>query len=112
MKKILCVLLVVAVAITCCGVLLTACNETSTDYSHTIVFYSSQGDSLQSATQVAINNFEAKFPGWKVQHVQVGGYDASRKKSFPTSKVNNNPTWHTAMQTTLRNICKPQRSLI
>ncbi len=80
MKKILCVLLVVAVAITCCGVLLTACNETSTDYSHTIVFYSSQGDSLQSATQVAINNFEAKFPGWKVQHVQVGGYDDVKEK--------------------------------
>ncbi len=80
MKKIMCILLVVAVAVTCCCVLLTACNETSTDYSHTIVFYSSQGDSLQQITQVAINNFEAKFPGWKVEHVQVGGYDDVKEK--------------------------------
>lgn len=80
MKKILCVLLVVAIAIACCGILLTACNETSTDYSHTIVFYSSQGDSLQQATDVAIKNFEAKFPGWKVEHVAVGGYDDVKEK--------------------------------
>lgn len=80
MKKILCILLVVAVAVTCCCVLLTACNETSVDYTHTIVFYSSQGDSLQQVTAVAIKNFEAKFPGWKVQHVQVGGYDDVKEK--------------------------------
>ena len=80
MKKILCILLVVAVAVTCCCVLLTACNETSTDYTHTIVFYSSQGDSLQQVTAVAIKNFEAKYPGWKVQHVQVGGYDDVKEK--------------------------------
>ena len=80
MKKIMCILLVVAVAVTCCCVLLTACNDTATDYSHTIVFYSSQGDSLQQITQVAINRFEAKFPGWKVQHVHVGGYDDVKEK--------------------------------
>ena len=80
MKKILCILLVVAVAVTCCCVLLTACNETSVDYTHTIVFYSSQGDSLQQVTAVAIKNFEAKYPGWKVQHVQVGGYDDVKEK--------------------------------
>lgn len=80
MKKIMCILLVVAVAVTCCCVLLTACNDTATDYTHTIVFYSSQGDSLQQITQVAINRFQAKFPGWKVDHVQVGGYDDVKEK--------------------------------
>lgn len=76
----MCILLVVAVAVTCCCVLLTACNDTATDYSHTIVFYSSQGDNLQQITQVAINRFQEKFPGWKVQHVQVGGYDDVKEK--------------------------------
>ena len=76
----MCILLVVAVAVTCCCVLLTACNDTATDYSHTIVFYSSQGDNLQQITQVAINRLQEKFPGWKVQHVQVGGYDDVKEK--------------------------------
>lgn len=81
MKKILCILLVVAVVITCCSLMLTACNETSTDYTHTIVFYSSQGQDLQSKTKIAIASFEAKFPGWKVQHVVPGGgYDGLKEK--------------------------------
>lgn len=80
MKKILCVLLVVALVLACSLVVLTACDKTSTDYSHTIIFYSSQGDSLQQITQVAINNFQAKYPGWKVEHVQVGGYDDVKEK--------------------------------
>lgn len=81
MKKIMCILLVVAVVITCCSLMLTACNETSTDYTHTIVFYSSQGQDLQSKTKIAIASFEAKFPGWKVQHVVPGGgYDGLKEK--------------------------------
>lgn len=80
MKKIVCSLLIVALLVSCCCMLFVACNKTSTDYSHTIVFYSSQGDKLQQATQVAINNFEAKYPGWKVEHVQVGGYDDVKEK--------------------------------
>ena len=80
MKKILCVLLVVALVLACGLVVLTACNKTSTDYSHTIIFYSSQGDKLQTATLAAINNFQAKYPGWKVEHVAVGGYDDVKEK--------------------------------
>ena len=51
-----------------------------TDYDHTIVFYSTQGDSLQSKTQIAIDAFEAKHPGWTVVHTQVGGYDDVKSK--------------------------------
>lgn len=80
MKKILCVLLVVALVLACSLMVLTACNKTSTDYAHTIIFYSSQGDALQQITQVAINNFKAKYPGWDVQHVAVGGYDDVKEK--------------------------------
>lgn len=83
MKKFLGILLIIAVVVPCCFALLTACDSDSgkpTDYTHTIVFYSSQGDALQQQTQVAINNFEAKYPGWKVQHVTVGGYDDVKEK--------------------------------
>ena len=50
------------------------------DYDHTIVFYSTQGDALQAKTQIAIDAFEAKYPGWKVVHTQVGGYDDVKAK--------------------------------
>jgi len=52
----------------------------TTDYNHTIIFYSSQGDSLQTQTKIAIENFEAKYPGWKVVHTGVGGYDDVKSK--------------------------------
>jgi len=54
--------------------------NTVSDYDHTIVFYSTQGDALQKVTQNAIDAFEAKYPGWKVYHTQVGGYDDVKKK--------------------------------
>ena len=38
--------------------MLVGCEESATDYDHTIVFYSTQGDSLQQVTQNAINAFE------------------------------------------------------
>ena len=50
------------------------------DYDHTIVFYSTQGDALQAKTQIAIDAFQAKYPGWKVVHTQVGGYDDVKAK--------------------------------
>ena len=65
------------------GLLLVGCSketETVTDYEHTIVFYSTQGDALQKVTQNAIDAFEAKYPGWTVYHTQVGGYDDVKKK--------------------------------
>ena len=52
----------------------------NTDYDHTIVFYSTQGDNLQKQTEVAIKKFEAKYPGWKVEHVPQGGYDDCKSK--------------------------------
>ena len=51
----------------------TACG--AEDKSKTIVFYHTMGDSLQSVLQTAVQKFEAKFPGWKVEHSQIGGYD-------------------------------------
>lgn len=48
--------------------------------SKTIVFYSTQGDRLKAITQMAISSFEAKFPDWKVMHVQVGGYDDLKER--------------------------------
>lgn len=80
MKKILCILLIVAVIVPCCFLMLTACDNNTTDYAHTIIFYSSQGDKLQKQTAIAIAAFEAKYPGWKVEHVTAGGYDDVKEK--------------------------------
>lgn len=73
MKKLLTVALATCIAVTGC-VAFAACGGES-DYDHTIVFYSSQGDDLSKVTQNAIASFEAKYPGWKVEHSQPGGYD-------------------------------------
>ena len=40
-----------------------------------IVFYHTMGDNLTAVLQVAIDEFEAKYPGWKINHSQIGGYD-------------------------------------
>lgn len=79
MKKILGIILVVAIVLVCSMALLTAC-QGNKDYSHTIVFYSSQGDKLQKITADAIARFEAKYPGWKVEHRTQGGYDDVKNK--------------------------------
>ena len=62
----------VLLACSCFG--LAACGEEA-DPSHTIVFYHTMGDSLQQVLNTAKTKFEAKFPGWKVSHSQIGGYD-------------------------------------
>ncbi len=87
MKKFLSKLLVLTLVIALSGAvsLLAACGESSdggevVDYEHTIVFYSSQGDALQTVTQTAIDAFEEKYPGWKVEHTKPGGYDEVRNK--------------------------------
>ncbi len=73
MKKFLTVALACCIAVTGC-VAFAACGS-GTDYDHTIVFYSSQGDALANETDTAIANFEEKYPGWTVEHTQPGGYD-------------------------------------
>ncbi len=72
MKKFLTVALACCIAVSGC-VAFAACDG-GTDYDHTIVFYSSQGKNLTPTTQKAIESFEAKYPGWKVEHTQPGGY--------------------------------------
>ena len=52
----------------------------TSDYSHTIIFYSTQGDALQQITSNAIATFEDKYPGWKIDHRQPGGYDEVKDK--------------------------------
>ena len=49
-------------------------------YSKTIIFYSTQGYNLQTITDKAIAAFEAKYPGWTVEHRQPGGYDEVKEK--------------------------------
>lgn len=90
MKKFLGILLIIAVVIPCCMAMFTGCNE-PTDYEHTIVFYSSQGDALQQITAAAIASFEAKYPGWKVQHIQAGGYDDVRDKVISDLQAGEQP---------------------
>lgn len=90
MKKILSLMLIIAVLMTCCMTIFVAC-DSATDYDHTIVFYSSQGDSLQQVTANAIRSFEEKYPGWKVEHVQVGGYDDVKEKIISDFQGNQQP---------------------
>lgn len=52
---------------------LSSCSKVDT--AHTIVFYHTMGDSLQAVLKTAVADFQAKFPGWKVSHSQIGGYD-------------------------------------
>ena len=35
---------------------------------------------MQQKTSIAIASFEAKYPGWKVEHIPVGGYDEVKSK--------------------------------
>ncbi len=76
MKKLFTVALAGCIAVGGC-LAFAACDGGggSSDYDHTIVFYSSQGDALTSVTDAAIQAFEAKYPGWHVDHQQPGGYD-------------------------------------
>lgn len=95
MKKIFSKLLVFALVIALSGAvsLFAGCNPSSetVDYEHTIVFYSSQGDNLQTVTKNAIASFEAKYPGWKVVHTKPGGYDDVRNKVTSDLQGGNQP---------------------
>ena len=80
MKKLVVLMLTLSLVVAMCSVVLVACNTESVDYTKTIVFYSTQGDALQQITTNAIKSFEAKYPGWKVDHRQPGGYDEVKDK--------------------------------
>lgn len=90
MKKIISIIIVLAIVLTCCVAIFTGCKG-NTDYSHTIIFYSSQGDKLENITASAIAKFEAKYPGWKVDHRTLGGYDDVLKKIKLDLNVNDQP---------------------
>ncbi|MCM1042650.1 MAG: extracellular solute-binding protein [Corallococcus sp.] len=79
MKKLLTSLIAVVMLLACSLTLFVGCQD-PIDYEHTIIFYSTQSDALQQQTNIAIANFEAKFPGWTVLHQQPGGYDDVRDK--------------------------------
>lgn len=79
MNKLLRRFVMVAILIAA-GFGLASCGEEVVDYDHTIIFYSTQGDSLQKVTANAIEAFEKKYPGWTVKHTQPGGYDQVRDK--------------------------------
>lgn len=81
MKKIVALALTATMTLACMSPLLAGCDDTGiSDYEHTIIFYSSQGDSLVNQTKVAIASFEAKYPDWKVSHQTQGGYDDVKEK--------------------------------
>lgn len=77
-KKLITSLIAVVLLLSSVLVVCAACE--TRDYNHTIYFYSSQGATASTVTQQAIDAFQAKFPGWKVQHVRPGGYDEVRDK--------------------------------
>lgn len=80
MKKLLSSILVIVLLLAGAVAIFAACG-TTTDYDRTIIFYTQQNDDLQKVTAAAIAKFEAKYPGWKVDHqVQSGGYDGIRTK--------------------------------
>lgn len=93
MKKVVSLTLTAALTLSCASVLLAGCGESGgiSDYEHTIVFYSSQGDNLVQQTAVAIENFEKKYPGWKVEHQQPGGYDQVKEKVVSDLQANQQP---------------------
>ena len=89
MKKILTAVIVVSLVLASCLMIFTACKGTDKD--HTIFFYSSQGDNLQKITENAIAAFEAKYPGWTVEHTQPGGYNEVRDKIKQDATAGNQP---------------------
>lgn len=41
----------------------------------TIVFYHTMGEALRTVLDTAVEEFEKAYPGWKVEHAQIGSYD-------------------------------------
>ena len=56
-----------------------------------ITFISSQGDTLQKLTKLAIDEFEAKYPGWTVDHQTAGGWSDVQPKITGLLQANDQP---------------------
>lgn len=94
MKKFLTKMLVFALVVCLSGAVsvFAGCSQSkATDYEHTIVFYSSQGDKLKTQTENAIKAFEKKYPGWTVEHTTQGGYDDVKTKIISDIQGGNQP---------------------
>lgn len=89
--KIILALILSVVMLLSVTVVLAACSEEKSNPSTTIYFYTSQGQALQEKTQVAIQNFEAKYPGWKVQHTAAGSYDDVKSKVLQDLQARQQP---------------------
>lgn len=88
MKKFLISAVAVVLILTCSLTLLGACTREETDYDHTIVFYSQQGQTLRNVTAEVITEFEAEHPGWKIEHdTSAGSWDGLPK--LITSDIGN-----------------------
>ena len=73
MKKKLCALALALVTAFACTPF-TACGKKE-DESHTIRFYHTMGSNLTSVLDNYVKEFESMYPGWKIDHKQVGNYD-------------------------------------
>ncbi len=89
MKKLLTVALAGCIVASGCFAFAGCSNPT--DYEHTIVFYSSQGQDLAVVTDTAIENFQEKYPGWKVEHIKPGGYKELKEKVISDLQTNIQP---------------------
>lgn len=77
----------------------TVCNKADPDAkkedtrteSKVITFYTSMSDELEGKAQLAVDRFEAKYPGWTVEFVKPGGYDDVRKKVVEDIQGSNQP---------------------
>lgn len=56
-----------------------------------LVFYSSQGTNLTPITDKAIASFQAKYPGWTIDHQAVGSYDNVKEKVIADLQGNQQP---------------------
>jgi len=92
MKKMTLKRLFGVLALVGCVVSLASCNDDEEiDYSHTIVYYHTQGDKLTPVTDAAIAAFQAANPGWTVKHTQVGGYDDVKSKCIADLQAKTQP---------------------
>ncbi|MDE5566728.1 MAG: extracellular solute-binding protein [Anaeroplasmataceae bacterium] len=67
------------------------CKEAQPKTKNKIVFYHTMGNSLQTVLDLAVQNFEAKYPEWEVEHIQAGGYDDVKSIALDDLKENKQP---------------------
>lgn len=83
----LCALILGATLVSCGG----TTDDPEIDYDHTIIFYHTMGQNLQTKLEIAKEAFAKKYPGWKVESTQVGGYDQVREKIVADYPANLQP---------------------